>query len=128
MGTMHPHPTERAHVLLQPRSAELEAHAHRDMPLVIRAALDRAGWTPGTVEVVAPHQHTRRIIVQVLTHIGIDPGRAAFPLAATGNAASANIPLALAEARRQGRLRPGARTLLCGGSAGFSAIATALVW
>jgi 3-oxoacyl-[acyl-carrier-protein] synthase-3 len=92
------------------------------------AALECVGWEPASVDVVACHQHSRRIAVEICTAVGIPPDRVSLPLRYAGNAASANIPLALLEAQRLGRLTPGARILLCGGSAGFSAMASAVVW
>lgn len=125
-GTMHPR--EREHLVLRPRSAELEAHARRDIPPVVARVLEAAEWRPGMVDVFACHQHSQRITVELMRVMGIDPQRAPRPLRYAGNAASANIALALAQAHEEGQLAPGRRVLLCGGSAGFSAIATAVSW
>ncbi len=126
-GTMHWGDRSPARALLHSRGVELEAWARREMPVVIQAALQAVGWAAADVDVVACHQHTRRIVTEILH--GFDrPGHVPLPLVHAGNAASANVGLALAEAARSGNLRPGARTLLCSGSAGCSAIATALRW
>jgi 3-oxoacyl-[acyl-carrier-protein] synthase-3 len=122
-GTMYPHERDREHALLRSRSAELEAHARRDIPPVVARVLEAAEWRPDMVDVVACHQHSQRITVELL---GIDPERAPRPLRHAGNAVSANI--ALAQADEEGQLASGRRVLLCGGSAGFSAIATAVSW
>jgi 3-oxoacyl-[acyl-carrier-protein] synthase III len=45
-----------------------------------------------------------------------------------GNTAAASIPIALATAEAQGRLRPGDHVLLVGGAAGFSAAVIPVVW
>jgi 3-oxoacyl-[acyl-carrier-protein] synthase-3 len=127
-GTMYPHERDREHALLRSRSAELEAHARRDIPLVVARVLEAAEWRADTVDVVACHQHSQRITVELLRVFGIDPQRAPLPLRYAGNAVSANVVLALAQAHDEGRLAPGRRVLLCSGSAGFSAIATAVSW
>jgi 3-oxoacyl-[acyl-carrier-protein] synthase-3 len=127
-GTMHPHDTSPARALLHTDACRLEASARAELPAVIAAVLDAAGWSAASVDVIAGHQHTRRIAVDIARAAGLDPARLALPLREAGNAAAANVPLALADAERGGRLVPGARVLLCGGSAGFSAIASAVVW
>ena len=113
----------------QSQSTELEAQGRLEMPRVMNAVLDAAGWQPESVDVVAAHQHTRRILHEIVTltvHIPFD--RVMLPLEYAGNAVSANVPLALTEARTRGLLHPGARVLLCGGAAGFAAIAIAVSW
>jgi len=127
-GTMYLDDRSVERALLRSRGCELEACARAEMPAVMLAAIERAGWTPDSVDVVACHQHTRKISFEICKAAGIPPERVALPLRYAGNAASANIPLAMADAERRGALVPGARVLLCGGSAGFSAIATALTW
>ena len=127
-GSMYPHDTSPARAFLHTESCALEARARTDMPSVMRAALAAAGWSPGTVDVIACHQHTRKIAHELAVAIGMRPACVALPLRYAGNAAAANIPLALADARREGALVPGARVLLCGGSAGFSAMASAVTW
>jgi 3-oxoacyl-(acyl-carrier-protein) synthase III len=127
-GTMYPHDTSADHAQLRTRSGELEERARADMPDVMNAALEGAGWAPDSVDVVACHQHSRRLAHAIVEAVGIPRDRVALPLRYAGNAASANIPLALAHAERTGKLFPGARILMCGGSAGFSAIASAVSW
>jgi 3-oxoacyl-(acyl-carrier-protein) synthase III len=127
-GSMYPRDVSPGRALLRSRSCELEARARTDVPAVMQAVLEAAGWKPETVDVVACHQHTRKIACELSSAIGMRPERLALPLRYAGNAAAANIPLALADAARNGRLQTGARVLLCGGSAGFSAIATAVAW
>lgn len=127
-GTMHPHDMSPERALLQTRSCELEDRARIEMPRVMSAAMEAAGWVADDVAVVACHQHTRRIAHEICMAVGIRPDRVPLPLRYAGNAAAANIPLALLEAESTGRLVPQARVLLCGGSAGFSAMASTVVW
>ena len=51
-----------------------------------------------------------------------------LPLRYAGNAVSANVPLALAQARADGLLEPDARVLLVSAGSGFSASAIAVRW
>jgi|SRR5581483_938661 len=127
-GTMYPRDLSPERALLRSDGCALESRARAEMPRVMTAALEAADWPPETVDVIACHQHTRRIAHELALAVGMRPECLALPLRYAGNAAAANIPLALVDAADDGRLVPGARVLLCGGSAGFSAIATAVSW
>jgi 3-oxoacyl-[acyl-carrier-protein] synthase-3 len=127
-GTMYPHDITPARAFLHADSCALERQARRDIPTVMRAAMEAAGWAPSDVDVIACHQHTRKIAHELAVAAGVSADRLSLPLRYAGNAAAANVPLALVHAKREGRLAPGTRALLCGGSAGFSAIASAIVW
>ena len=58
----------------------------------------------------------------------IPAGRTASYLEDVGNTSAASIPLALEQARAQGRLRPGGRVLLASFGAGFTWGATLYRW
>jgi 3-oxoacyl-[acyl-carrier-protein] synthase-3 len=127
-GTMFPRDLSPQRAYLRNRGCELEECARREVPPVVEAVLDAARWAPETVDVVATQQHTRRIVREIVGMTGIPETRAAMPLRYAGNAAAANIPLCLAEAREQGKLESGSRVVLCGGSSGFSVSVSAVSW
>jgi 3-oxoacyl-[acyl-carrier-protein] synthase-3 len=72
------------------------------------------------IDLVVAHQANSRIIDHAATRLGIPPERMFNNLDRYGNTSSASIPLALAEARDAGRLRPGDMLLLVGFGGGLT--------
>ena len=91
-------------------------------------ALKQAGCTADDVALFVPHQANLRIIEAAASRLGIPMERAAIVLDRTGNTSSASIPLALAEAADQGRLRRGDVVLLSGFGAGMTWASAVLRW
>jgi 3-oxoacyl-[acyl-carrier-protein] synthase III len=91
-------------------------------------ALGRAGIGADDVALFVPHQANARIIATAAARLGIPESRTSLVLAETGNTSAASIPLALARAADDGRLRPGDRVLMVGFGAGMSWAAAVLEW
>jgi 3-oxoacyl-[acyl-carrier-protein] synthase-3 len=91
-----------------------------------RQVLGEAGYSLADVALVVPHQANLRIVDAVGRSLGIPPEKLFVNLQSYGNTGSASIPLALAEARDAGRLRPGDLVLLTSFGAGFHWAATLL--
>ncbi len=70
-------------------------------------ALDRAGLTLDDVALVIPHQANVRIIDATARRMGLDDSKMYVNIASYGNTSAATIPVALAEALEQGRIKPG---------------------
>jgi 3-oxoacyl-[acyl-carrier-protein] synthase III len=94
--------------------------AVRSMEEISRAALDEAGVSVGEVALVIPHQANRRIIIALAERLGISMDKVVVNLEKYGNTSAASVPVALDEARRQGRIRPGDVVLLNAFGAGFA--------
>lgn len=94
--------------------------AVRSMEEVSRAALDEAGVRVDEVALVIPHQANRRIIIALAERLGISMDRVVVNLDKYGNTSAASVPVALDEARRQGRIKPGDVVLLNAFGAGFA--------
>jgi len=92
------------------------------------AALERAKLNGGDVDVFAPHQANLRIIDAAVSRLGIPEGRSVIVLDRTGNTSAGSIPLALDEARRDGRLKDGAVVLASGFGAGMTWASAVLRW
>jgi 3-oxoacyl-[acyl-carrier-protein] synthase-3 len=92
----------------------------------VRDVLQRAGTTLNEVDLVILHQANLRIIDAAVKVLRIDPAKVFNNLDRYGNTAAGSIPLALDEAYREGRIRPGSRVLVSGFGAGL-AWATALI-
>ena len=67
-----------------------------------------------------PHQANLRIISQVAQRLDIPLDRFVLNIDRYGNTSSGSIPLALADAAADGRLRPGALVLMTGMGAGLT--------
>jgi 3-oxoacyl-[acyl-carrier-protein] synthase-3 len=127
-GTMYPRDTYPQGGYLRSRSCELEAYGRAEVPRVARAALAATGWRADQVDVVATHQHSKKLLYEIADEVGLRRETLMLPLRQCGNTASANVALALAEARERGRLRPEAKVLLCSAGSGFSVAATTVAW
>ena len=85
-----------------------------------KAVLDRAGTRIEDVDVYVPHQANVRIIDHATKKLGIPSERVVINVDRYGNTSSGSIPLALAEAQAEGRLRPGKLVLMTGMGAGLT--------
>ncbi|MBK5232417.1 MAG: beta-ketoacyl-ACP synthase 3 [Thermoleophilia bacterium] len=76
------------------------------------AAVEGAGMTLDDVDLFAYHQANSRIIEAVGSRLGLDANRVIDCVPKYGNTSAGTIPIALGEARNEGRLNPGDRVLL----------------
>jgi 3-oxoacyl-[acyl-carrier-protein] synthase-3 len=94
--------------------------AVRSMEEVSRQALDEAGVSIDQVSLVIPHQANQRIIVALAERLGVAMEKIVVNLEKYGNTSAASVPVALDEARRQGRIQKGDIVLLNAFGAGFA--------
>ena len=94
--------------------------AVRSMEEISRQALIEADVQVSEVALVIPHQANRRIIVALAERLVIPMERVMVNLEKYGNTSAASIPVALDEAKRQGRIKPGDIVLLNAFGAGFA--------
>lgn len=86
---------------------EVYRHAITRMVQSTRKALARAGVGVEDLDLFVAHQANARIIEAVSAELGIDRDRVVVDVDRVANTSSASIPLALARAQADGRLRPG---------------------
>jgi len=91
-------------------------------------ALRRAGVTADDIELFVPHQANLRIIEATAKHASIPMSKVMVNVDRYGNTSAASIPLALAQAEDEGRLKPGMLILLVAFGAGFTWGATVVRW
>jgi 3-oxoacyl-[acyl-carrier-protein] synthase III len=84
------------------------------------AVLERCGVSIDDVDVYIPHQANVRIIDHATKKLGIPSDRVVINVDRYGNTSSGSIPLALADAQAEGRLRPGKLVLMTGMGAGLT--------
>ncbi len=94
--------------------------AVRSMEEISREALEEAGVSVDQVSLVIPHQANHRIITALAERLGVPMERVVVNLDKYGNTSAASVPVALDEARRQGRIRAGDVVLLNAFGAGFA--------
>ncbi len=109
-GTVHPYSPEMVDQRLgfiRMAGNETFKHAVLRMVEVSHEALDRNGVTIDDVKLFIPHQANLRIIQVVGKRLGIPDERVFVDVEKYGNTSAASIPIALAEAKAQGRFAAG---------------------
>ncbi len=101
-------------------------HAVRCMTEAGRDALEQAGLSVEDVDWVVPHQANMRIIKAIADRTGISMDKVVINLDRYGNTTAATVPLALDEASRDGRIKPGDIVLMIVFGGGFTWGATVL--
>ena len=107
---------------------EVFKSAVRVMETVAREMMEQHHLTPDQISLVIPHQANIRIIEALATKLEVPLEKFFVNLDRYGNTSSATIPLALDEARRAGRIKPGDLTLLVAFGAGLTYGATLVRW
>ena len=92
------------------------------------AAVAAAGLGLDEIDVFVFHQANTRILLAVGERLDLEAGRVIDCMGRYGNTSAATIPLALAEAREVGMLRPGANVLLAAFGGGLTWAATVVQW
>ena len=111
------HPRLDAEILAQGRhyptmeGREVFKHAVTRMPEAVAEALDANGLTTEDIDLLIPHQANLRITQMVQRRLGLPDDKVVSNIERYGNTTAATIPIALAEAVREGRLSRG--DLLC---------------
>lgn len=103
-------PDRPGHLVMNGR--EVFRHAVGKLAAAVDEALAANGLGHGDVDWLVPHQANRRIIDAMGRKLGLAPERVVVTVDRHANTSAASIPLALAEARADGRIAPGALVLL----------------
>jgi 3-oxoacyl-[acyl-carrier-protein] synthase III len=82
--------------------------------------MERCGVTIDDVDVYVPHQANMRIIDHATRKLGVPSEKVVINVDRYGNTSSGSIPLALADAAEEGRLKPGKLVLMTGMGAGLT--------
>jgi 3-oxoacyl-[acyl-carrier-protein] synthase III len=103
-------------------------HAVRAMQSVAIEALDAAGRTADDISLLVPHQANLRIIEATAQRLGVPMDKVFVNLHKYGNTSAASIPLALDEARKEGRVKPGDLVALVTFGGGFTWASVVVEW
>ena len=122
-GTRRPFTLEGAqrgeHKDIVMKGREVFKEAVTRMAAASREVLAQAGLGVENLALVVPHQANLRIILTLQKQLGIPDDKLAVNVQDYGNTGSASIPLALWEARKEGRVTRGDLVLLTAFGAGF---------
>jgi 3-oxoacyl-[acyl-carrier-protein] synthase III len=99
---------------------EVFKFATRVMVSSAQAILAECGKTVDEIDVYVPHQANIRIINHAAEKLGIPEEKIVVNVDRYGNTSSGSIPLALADAADDGRLKPGKLVLMTGMGAGLT--------
>lgn len=108
--------------------SEVFKFAVRIMGDAVDAALAKAEMKVDQIDLLVPHQANVRIIDAAAKRYKMDNGRVMINLDKYGNTSSATIPLALYEAREQGRISEGKVVALVAFGGGLTWAANIIRW
>jgi len=91
-------------------------------------AIAEANVTADEIDLMIPHQANTRIIDAVVKRLRFPMEKVFVNVQRYGNTSAASIPIAIAEAAEQGRLKKGDRVLLAAFGGGFTWGAAVLEW
>jgi 3-oxoacyl-[acyl-carrier-protein] synthase-3 len=106
--------------LVKMNGREVFKFATRVLVSSAEAILEQCDRKVDDVDVYVPHQANKRIIDYAAAKLGVPPEKIVVNVDRYGNTSSGSIPLALADARDDGRLREGALVLMTGMGAGLT--------
>lgn len=127
MPASHETVDKRLHYVHQDGAAVFK-FAVRKTGEICRRILDRNGLRAADVDLFVSHQANRRIIMAAADQLGLPEEKVVINIERFGNTTGATIPLALADALADGRLKKGDLVLLASVGAGFTIGAILLRW
>jgi 3-oxoacyl-[acyl-carrier-protein] synthase III len=118
---------QRMHYIYM-EGSEVFKFAVRIMGNAAEEALDKAGISKEEVDLLIPHQANLRIIQSALNRLDLTADKCMVNLDRYGNMSAASVPVALAEAVEQGRVKEGDCLVLVGFGGGLTWAASTLIW
>ena len=103
-------------------------HAVINIASVIDETLADQNIRPEDIDWFVPHQANRRIIDGMGHRLGLPPEKVVLTIDRHANTSAASIPLAMAEAAGDGRIKPGHLVLLEAMGGGFTWGSALLRW
>ena len=113
---------------LRMQGKEVFRHAVTNISAAIVASVEAAGVTIKDIDWFVPHQANQRILDGTARKLGIPSERVVSTVALHGNTSAASVPLALATAVADGRIKEGQLVLLEAMGGGFTWGASLIRW
>jgi 3-oxoacyl-[acyl-carrier-protein] synthase III len=98
--------------LLRMEGREIFRHAVQRLAEVVDEALAANNLNAAEIDWLVPHQANRRIIDAMGRRLGLPPEKVVVTIDRHANTSAASVPLALAEASHDGRIKPGQLVML----------------
>ncbi len=108
------------HFFVTMQGREVFKHAVRALVSISREVLEQEGLGIEDVDLFIPHQANLRIIEAVGSRLGLADDKVFANVGSYGNTSASSIPLAMAEAFSQGRIKPGMKVLVASFGSGFT--------
>jgi 3-oxoacyl-[acyl-carrier-protein] synthase III len=102
--------------------------ATKTMATTALESIRRSGLTPDDIDLFIPHQANIRIIEAVAKGLGLPMEKMFVNLDRYGNTSAASVPIALAEAVNEGRVKVGDNVVIVAFGAGFTSGAVTINW
>lgn len=119
--------TNREHYLKM-NGNETFRFAVKAMPDAVEEGLKKANLTVEDLDLLVPHQANQRIIDAAVRRFKLDPNRVVVNIDRYGNTSVGTIPVALYEARQDGRIKPGDIVVLVAFGAGLTWGSNVIRW
>ena len=113
---------------LKMNGKEVFRHAVTRFPEVINEALEANSLTTENIDLLIPHQANLRITQIVQKKLGLSDDQVFSNIHKYGNTTAATIPIALAEAFNEGRIKEGDLLVLAAFGAGFTWASAIMKW
>lgn len=104
------------------------AFAYKAIPETITKLLNKTALTIDDIDLFVFHQAGEMMVSSVAKRLKIPPSKVYFKMHDIGNCGGASIPIALADAVRNGRLKSGMKIAICAFGVGLSWGATIIDW
>tara|TARA_B100001123_G_C14860141_1_gene847669 strand:+ start:15 stop:464 length:450 start_codon:yes stop_codon:yes gene_type:complete len=128
----HPRVTEKdldeGKQYLKMNGKEVFRHAVTRFPEVINEALEANNLTSEDIDLLIPHQANLRITQMVQKKLGLSNDQVFSNIHKYGNTTAATIPIALAEAFNDGRIKNGDLLALASFGSGFTWASAIMKW
>jgi len=119
---------DRNGCFIQMTGRDVFKYAVRAMEDAVLGLLKRQQISMDDVTLLIPHQANIRILGKLMERLDVEQEKVFINVDKYGNTSAASIPIALDEARCQGRLQPGDLVLLCSFGGGFTWGAMLMRW
>lgn len=108
------------HHYISMRGRDVYKFAVEKMQWLLGDCLEKCNLTAADVDLVVPHQVNVRIIKSATEKFDFPMDKVYLNIERYGNTSGASVPVALAEARREGKVAPGSTVLLVAFGAGLT--------
>jgi 3-oxoacyl-[acyl-carrier-protein] synthase-3 len=126
--TFQPHFFDQGQFFPKMEGRNVFVNACQRMPEAVRAALAQNGLTIEDVDALIPHQANDRISLMVAKGLRIPVEKVVRNIDRFGNTTAASIPIALDEAVKSGRIKPGSLVALTSFGSGYTWASALIRW